>query len=74
MRVDRNRKPRNSTIEKQWRKEKLVPHGTSTMSDDDFWGRVHEFSAAQDATAMSTKSGTRQGRYAYANSRNRSWT
>lgn len=34
-------------------REKMVPHGTSTMSDEEFWGRVDEHMAEREAILRS---------------------
>lgn len=41
---------------------KMVPHGASTMSDDEFWGKVRETAAMLDAARAESKMWERDGR------------
>lgn len=41
---------------------KMVPHGASTMSDEEFWGKVHETAAMMDAARAEAKMWERDGR------------
>lgn len=41
---------------------KMVPYGTSTMSDEEFWGKVRETARLQDEGLLN-RSGVRQGRF-----------
>ena len=59
MRVTRSRSKRNP--EKEWRSNPLIPYGASTMSDDDFWGRVRETAALLDETRQLKGTGARSG-------------
>lgn len=60
MRADKGR-TRPSAKEKIWRKELLIPYGTSTMSDDEFWGKVRATAAVLDEAKAEPGTGARSG-------------
>ena len=54
-------KGRKERVDRQ--RERMVPHGTSTMSDEEFWGRVHETAALQDEQRQGRASGVLHGAF-----------
>lgn len=62
MRADKGRHRRaTGTGEKIWRAERLIPYGTSTMPDEEFWGRVRATSALLDEAKTQKGTGSRSG-------------